>query len=143
MNATVATGSICVNVPDISTASRIEVIGVFTDAANVPVIAHTANTAISCECRSPHWRSAVPQMPPANEPTARIGMKMPPGAPEPKLVEVNSTFTTNNMHNIPNPTPACSARLMRFEPPPSTAGSQMPTGSASAKAITGLVQAGR
>ena len=34
--ATAATGSMCVNVPDISTANRIDVIGVFTDAASVP-----------------------------------------------------------------------------------------------------------
>ena len=33
-----------------ATASKIEVIGVFTEAANVPVITQTANTATDCDC---------------------------------------------------------------------------------------------
>ncbi len=142
MNATAATGSMCVNVPDISTASRIDVIGVFTDAASVPVITHTAKIATESDGRLPNWRNVSPQIPPASEPTARIGMKMPPGAPEPKLVEVNSTFTTNSTHSMPKPTRACSAMAIRFEPPPSTSGSQMPIGSASAIAIKGRLHAG-
>ena len=80
--------------------------------------------------RSPIRCNTSPQMPPANEPTARIGMKIPPGAPEPKLVDVNSIFATNSRHSIPKPTRACSAVSIRFEPPPSTSGNQMPTGNA-------------
>ena len=142
MKATAATGSMCVNVPDISTANRIDVIGVFTDAASVPVIAHTANTATASDGRSPIRCNTSPQMPPANEPTARIGMKIPPGAPEPKLVDVNSIFATNSRHSIPKPTRACSAVSIRFEPPPSTPGNQMPTGNAIAIAIIGRLHAG-
>jgi len=142
MNTTAATGNICVNVPDISTASRIEVIGVFTEAASTPVITHTANTATAPPL-TPHNRcAATPQIPPANEPTARIGIKIPPGAPEPKLVLVNSSFATNSTHNMPSPVVACSAIPIRFEPPPSTSGSQIPTGNAIANATNGRLHAG-
>ena len=81
-------------------------------------------------------------MPPANEPIARIGMKMPPGVPEPKLVLVKIIFAANNMHNIPMPDSAFSDNAMRFDPPPSTSGSQMPTGNAIAMATIGRIHAG-
>ena len=142
MNADAATGSMWVRVPDISTVSRIEVIGVLTDAASVPVITQTAKTGIAC-AESPHRSCpSVPNAPPASAPTARIGMKMPPGTPEPKLVLVNRIFTTSRMHSIKSPVWPRSAVCTRFEPPPSTSGSHRPTGRAIAMAIIGRNQSG-
>ncbi|GDZ73012.1 hypothetical protein MCC01998_00870 [Bifidobacteriaceae bacterium MCC01998] len=62
--------------------------------------------------------------------TERIGMKIPPGATEPKRVDVNSIVAKNSRHSIPKPTRACTEVSNRFETTTSTSGKQMTKGKA-------------
>jgi hypothetical protein len=117
------------------------VIGAFTDDESAPAMAQTAKSGTYCTGR-PKRTAIKPSRLPESAPTDKIGIKMPPGTPLPKLVLVNSSLTTSKIAISAIPLFALSANLISPCPPPMVSGKNIPHGSAISSAIQGLTKAG-
>ncbi len=119
--ATNARGSMLVNDPVISNRRTIPVSGARTIAEKNPVMAKMMKLFIYAES-SPRYRMEnVPKRAPMIAPRISKGKKMPPGAPDPKLIIEKMNLTRKSTVRNPRPLDRFRYSIAAW-PPPKTAG---------------------